>query len=281
MFDFHRRRIRHDHQHTPWYELWRQPLAALIRMPWGLFVVAMALIYLSVILLFTALLSIDHRHLLGHAPMGVPKPFAFAIEGFFANGFNGIRPDSPYTYVVGLLDLIAGLITLSTLTALIFARLSRNEMPLVFSLYLCLSSMEQGHLFCRFVTSDRSQWLNVSYNLSLIYDDEPEPGLWQRRITPLDLLNSGTPQLSQTATLTHHLSETSPIVQFGFDELAKRNAVIMPLIEGIDESTGITLLQTHLYKTSDIKVGRRFADLVTTDHTGQRRINIRKLNDLV
>ena len=281
MLDFHRRRIRHDHQHTPWHELWRQPLAALIRMPWALFFLAMVMIYLTVVLMCTALLSFDQQHLLGDAPMGVAKTFAFAVEGFFANGFNGIRPDSPYTYVVGLLDLIAGLITLSTLTAVVFARLSSNEMPLVFSRHLCLSSLEGGHLFCRFVTSDRSQWLNVNYSLSLIYDDEPEPGLWQRRITSLDLLNAGTPQLSQTATLTHRLTESSPIAQLGLDELNRRNAVIMPLIEGIDESTGISLLQTHLYKTRDIQLGRRFADLVSTDQSGQRRINLRRLDDLL
>jgi hypothetical protein len=33
----HGRTIQQDSQHTPWYELWRQPLAALIRMPWPLF----------------------------------------------------------------------------------------------------------------------------------------------------------------------------------------------------------------------------------------------------
>jgi hypothetical protein len=280
MFDFHRRRIHHDHQLTPWHELWRQPLAAMIRMPWWLFFLAMVLIYLAMILLFTTLLSIDQRHLLGNAPMGVPKTFAFAVESFLANGFNGIRPNSPYTYVIGLLDLIAGLITLSTLTAVVFARLSSHETPLLFSRQLCLSSMQGGHLFCRFVTSDRSQWLNVNYSLSLIYDDEPEHGIWQRRVKSLDLLNPGTPQLSQTATLTHHITANSPIAQFGLDELSKRNAVIMPLIEGIDESTGNSLLQTHLYNTGDIKLGRQFADLVSTDESGRRRINLRKLNDL-
>lgn len=278
MFDFHRRRIHQDHQHTPWHELWRQPLAALIRMPWGLFFLAMALIYLSVILVFAALLSVDQQHLLGDSPMGVPRPFAFAVESFFANGFNGIQPDSLYTYGMGMLDLIAGLITLSTLTAVVFARLGSTETPLIFSRHLCLSSMNGGHLFCRFATSDRSQWLNVNYSLSLIYDDEPEPGLWQRRITSLDLLNAGTPQLSQTATLTHRLTETSPITQLGLDELSRRNAVIMPLVEGIDESTGANLLQTHLYRMSEIQLGRHFADLVSTDQSGQRRINLRRLD---
>ncbi len=280
MFSLSRRRIRHDHQHTPWYELWRQPLAMLIRMPWWLFFPVMILIYLAVILAFAIVLGFDRRHLLGEAPMGIPRPLVFAIESFFANGFSSVTPDSLFTYAMGVLSLIAGLITLSTLTAIVFARLSSNEAPLRFSRHLCISSMDHGHLFCRFVTADPGQWLNVSYGLSLVYDDQIEPELWQRRIVPLELLNSATPQLSQTATLTHALTASSPIVRYGLDELARRHAVIMPLVEGVDESTGSGLLQTHLYPIGSIQVGRHFADLVTTDRAGLRRIELRNLDKL-
>jgi hypothetical protein len=281
MFDFHKRRIHQGNYLTPWHELWRQPLAAMIRMPWWLFFATMVGIYLFEIAIFALILSLDRTHIVGNAPMGMPKSLAFAVEAFLANSFSGLSPDSAFTYSVAVLNLISGLITLSTLTAVIFSRLSSNEMPLIFSRHLCASSLDSGHLFCRFVTNDRSQWLNVNYTLSLIYDDEPEPGLWQRRIVSLETLNTGTPQLSQTATLTHSLGHSSPITAFGLDSLIQRNAVIMPLVEGIDETTGSGLLQTHLYAIKDMLVGYRYGDLVSTDKNGKRRININKLNNVV
>lgn len=281
MFDFHKRRVHQNHQRTPWYELWRQPLAAMIRMPWWLFFPTMALVYLSQIMLFGLVLSLDSKHIVGDPPMGIPKAFAFAIEAFLANGFNGLTPDSQFTYAIAVLDLISGLITLSTLTAVVFSRLSSNGTPLMFSRHLCISSLEGGHLFCRFVTNDRNQWLNVTYSLSLIYDHEPEPGLWQRKICPLETLNPGTPQLSQTATLTHTLDSNSPITQIGLEELIRRNAVIMPLIEGTDETTGSGLLQTYLYGFKDIMIGYRYGDLVKTDKQGRRRIHTENLNNLI
>jgi hypothetical protein len=281
MFDFSKRHIHTDHQHTPWYELWRQPLAAMIRMPWWLFFATMGGIYLSEIAIFGLILGLDSKNITGEPPMGIPKQIAFAVEAFLANGFNGLAPDSKFTYVVAVLDLISGLITLSTLTAVIFSRLSSNEMPLIFSRHICISNLENGHLFCRFATTDRSQWLNVSYTLSLIFDDEPEPGLWQRRIVSLATINTGTPQLSQTATLTHTLDENSPIRRMGIDGLLQRNAVIMPLVEGIDETTGSGLVQTHLYSVKDIMLGYRYGDLVSTDKNGRRRVNIQKLNNIV
>jgi inward rectifier potassium channel len=281
MFNFHRRRIQQNNQHTPWHELWRQPLAAMIRMPWWLFFATMVAIYLSQIIIFGLILSLDVQHIVGDAPMGIPKPFAFAIESFLGNAFSGLEPNSRFTYAIAVLDLISGLITVSTLTAVVFSRLSSNETPLIFSRHLCISSLNNGHLFCRFVTTDRSQWLNVSYTLSLIFDDELEPSLWQRRIVPLATLNAGTPQLSQTATLTHNLDADSPITQIGLEGLLQRNAVVMPLVEGIDETTGSGLVQTHLYSVKDIMLGYRYGDLVSSDNKGRRRIDIQRLNNIV
>jgi len=281
MFDFQNRKIHYDHQLTPWYQLWRQPLAAMIRMPWWLFFSSMVGIYCLQILIFGILLSFDTIHIIGDTPLGIPKPMAFAIESFLANGFTGLSPSSRYTYGVAVLDWIAGLITVSTLTAVVFSKLSCNAMPLLFSRHLCISSIEEGHLFCRFVTNNRSQWLNVSYTLSLIFDDESEPGLWQRRIVPLTTLNTGTPQLSQTATLTHAINSESPIRQMGLNELMQRNAVIMPLVEGVDETTGSCLLQTHLYAMKDILIGFRYGDLVSTDNHGRRTISMQNLNAVV
>lgn len=280
MFELHRRKIHQSNQNTPWHQPWRHQLAAMIRMPWWMFLGTMMSIYLMEIRCFGLALSHDASHIVGDDPMGIPKPFAFALETFLADGFDSLQPDSRLTYAVAVLDLITELITLSTLTAVVFSRLSRNEKPLIFSRHLCISNLTDGHLFRRFVTSDRSQWLNVSYTLTLIYDDELEPGLWQRRIAPLSVLNTGTPQLSQTATLTHRIDQGSPITHIGVDVLLTRNAVIMPLVEGIDETTGSSLLQTHLYKLNDIKIGYIYSKPVMVDQRGERRVSISRLNEI-
>jgi inward rectifier potassium channel len=275
------RAIHHDHQHTSWYRLWRQPLACMIRMPWPIFFVAMGLIYLAETIGFALLLHPDASSLEGDAPMGLPKAFVFAASAFFANAFNDIEPESSYTYLVGNVAMVAGIITLSTLTAVVFSRLSSSESPLHFSRYVCISGLSGGHLFCRFITNDPSQWLNVSYTLSLIVDELLEPGLWQRRVHQLDLLNPGTPQLSQTATLIHGLNADSPLAQMGIEELQRRNAVLIAMVEGIDEATGAGLLQTHLYRPDQLLFSYRFADLVSHDANGRQRVQLNRLNHTV
>lgn len=276
------RRVHRDHQRTPWFELWRQPQALLNQLPWPLFFLALALIIVAEVLLFSGLLWFDRQHLVGTPPMNLPHSIVFAASAFFANSFNEIVPSSVFSYCLGMVATVSGVITLSTLTALLFSRLSRNEAPLRFSRHLCLSHChEGGHLYCRFITRNPSQWLNVSYNLSLIADDELEAGIWQRRVMPLTLINASTPQLSQTATLVHRLDRESPMLSWGLEQLAQRNAVIVALVEGIDESTGIGLLQTHVYRMKDLQRQRRFADLVSSDAAGRRRVDPERLNALL
>ena len=67
----------------------------------------------------------------------------------------------------------------------------------------------------------------------------------------------------------------------GLEELQRRNAVLMPLVEGVDEITGAGLLQTHLYRITDVLSGRRFGDLVSQDLLGRKRVNIGRLNQVV
>ena len=55
----------------------------------------------------------------------------------------------------------------------------------------------------------------------------------------------------------------------------------MPLVEGIDESTGAGLLQTHLYCNRDVLLGHRFGDLVSSDSKGRKQVNIRRLNHVI
>jgi hypothetical protein len=52
-------------------------------------------------------------------------------------------------------------------------------------------------------------------------------------------------------------------------------------VEGTDETTGASLMQTHLYSLRDILLDHRFDDLVRTDASGAKRVIIRRLNEVV
>ena len=121
-----------------------------------------------------------------------------------------------------------------------------------------------------------------SKNIFLILNDVFEKIFLRFLFTrPGSLYVSGAPGTGKTATLTHPLDANSPIQQLGLEELKRRNAVLMPLVEGVDEITGTGLLQTHLYRMGDVLSGRRFGDLVSQDPQGRKRVDIHRLNQVV
>ena len=261
------------HQRTPWQRLGRQPVSMLLRMPWPLFLAALASLYLLEVAIFSLIFQLDPGGLTGQAPMGMPASLAFALQNVFIASLSAIEVSSPFCFVFGTLELVVGLLTTAIVTGLVFLRFLQVDAPLRFSRVLCLTARDQGHLLCRFVTDDCSYWLNVSYALFCFVDEEVEPGLVQRRVHSLPLLNATTPQLHRTATLSHRLSPESPIVRLGLEGLRRGHGALMALVAGSDEVTGAPLLQVQHYGLDDLRPDCVFEDLVVEDSRGLRRID--------
>lgn len=265
---------------TPWHLLWKQPISMVIRMPWPLFLVVLLGVFVLQVGLFWLLFHLDGSGIEGAGPAGLPTPMVYSLQTLLGASFGSFMPSSAYVLAVSALESLAGILTITVVTALFLARLLQTEAPLMFSKKLCVSSFADGHLFCRFATNDPSSWLNVRYSLSLFLDVEIEPGIWQRKIAPCKLVNPETPQLSLTATITHPLDAESPLRQHSLDELRRAKALLVYLVEGTDEITGAPLLQIRGYGCDDIAVDHRFADLVGVDRKGGRRVFLERLDQI-
>ena len=265
---------------TPWHLLWNQPISMLVRMPWPLFLLAMVGLFLAEMSLFWLLFHFDPNGIDGADSMGLPRAMVYSLQNLLGASFGSFTPTSRYALSMSALECVAGILTTAVVTALFLARLLQTEAPLVFSRHLCLSSLRDGHLFCRFVTHDPSSWLNVRYSLSLFLDVEIEASVWQRKVFALALLNPETPQLSLTATLTHPIDAESPFRRYSLEQLRRGKALLVYLVEGTDEITGSPLLQIQSYGCDDIQVERRFADLVGVGRKGERRVFLDRLDHL-
>jgi inward rectifier potassium channel len=273
-----RHRLALGHQRTPWTSLWRQPVSMAMRMPWPLFFLAMAGLYIVEVLIFAVVFQLDRSHLESDGVMGLSPSVVFSLQNLFSASFQTVRVASAYSLGVAALQRIIGILTNAMVTGLFFLRFTQVDAPLRFSRHLCLSSWPDGHLSCRFVTWDATYWLKVAYSMVLFLDEVIEPGIVQRRVHSLPLLNATTPQLHVTAVLSHPLTPESPLVQHGLEGIRRASGALMVMVEGTDEVTGSPLLQVHHYRINDIRQGQVFADLVSEDATGRRQVDLDGLN---
>jgi inward rectifier potassium channel len=252
----------------------------LLRMPWPLFLVTLAGLYTVEVLVFGLLFALDPAGLRGEAPMGLPASVVFAMQELLVSSISDLEAASLYILAMAALETLVGLITTSLVTGLVFLRFIRVEAPLRFSRYLCVTGPPGGHLLCRFLSHDPSHWLNVSYGLFLLVDESIEPGLLQRRVHSLLLLNASTPQLHLTATLVHALGPESPLVRLGREGLESGRAALIAMVEGTDAITGGPLLQVQHYALADLCFDHVFADLVREDADGRRTVDPTALDRL-
>jgi len=273
-----RHRLALSHQRTPWTSLWRQPVSMAMRLPWPLFFLAMAGLYITEVLIFVVAFQLDRSHLEGDGTMGLETSVVFSLQNLFSASFQTAKVTSAYTLGLASLQRIVGILTDAMVTGLFFLRFTQVDAPLRFSSHLCLSSWPDGHLSCRFVTRDPTYWLKVSYSMALFLDVEIEPGIVQRRVHSLPLLNGTTPQLHVTAVLSHALSPESPLVQNGLEGIRRASGALMVMVEGTDEVTGSPLLQVHHYRVDDILEAQVFADLVSENSCGRRQVDLNGLD---
>lgn len=253
----------------------------ILRMPWPLFVATILAVFALEAVAFGLLLALDASAIAGETSLPLPKPMIYSLQNLLGASFASLVPASAYGLTVAALESLAGIVTVAVVTAVFLARLLQTAAPLIFSKRLCLSSLADGSLYCRFVTHDPSSWLNVRYGLSLFMDVELEPGVWQRKVVQLELLNPATPELSLTATITHPIDARSPFRRFSFEQLAHAKARLVYLVEGTDEITGAPLLQVQSYGCDDIALSHRFADLIELDRNGGRRVLMNRLDELI
>jgi inward rectifier potassium channel len=265
---------------TPWHLLWNEPISMLVRMPWPLFLLTVVALFALQMSLFWLLFYLDPTGIDGADSMGLPRVMVYSLQNLLGASFGTFAPTSTYALSLSALECLAGILSTAVVTALFLARLLQTEAPLIFSKQLCLSSLPNGHLFCRFVTHDPSSWLNVRYSLSLFLDVEIETKIWQRKVLQLSLLNAETPQLSLTATITHPIDAESPFRRYSLEQLRRAHALLVYLVEGTDEITGSPLLQIQSYDCDDITLDRKFADLVGVGRKGERRVFIDRLDHL-
>lgn len=265
---------------TPWHLLWNQPISMVIRMPWALFLAVIVGVFLVEVAIFWQLFALDPAGIGGAHSIDLPTAMVYSLQTLLAGTYGNLTPTSRYALSVSGLESLVGILTTAVVTALFLARLLQTQAPLIFSKKVCVSSLANGDLFCRFATYDPSSWLNVRYSLSLFLDVELEGNIWQRKVVPLKLMNPETPQLSLTATITHHIDADSPFRRLSLDELRRAKALLVCLVEGTDEITGSPLLQIQSYGCDDIAFDRKFADLVGVDRNGERRVFVGRLDQL-
>jgi inward rectifier potassium channel len=263
-------------------EGWSDAYHRLLVMPPWLFLTVLGGAYLAVNGLFAGLYLLDSRGIAGARPGDVLDAFFFSAQTLGSVGYGAMWPRSLYANSVATTEMFVGLCSLGAATGLLFARISRPTARIMFSRRMVVTPLNGAPaLMFRAANRRRNRVVEAEVSVTLIYDVRTLEGDTLRRFNDLALVRAKTPLFFLTWQVMHVIDEHSPLFGETRESLLARNAEILVVMKGLDETFVTTIHTRASYGPEDIAWGQRLADIFTILPNGERAIDFRRFHDIL
>lgn len=252
-----------------------------LTMTWTRFFAILVGSYIGANTLFALLyLACGPGALAGDMPTGTGgafwRAFFFSVETLATIGYGNIAPTGMASHFVMTVEALAGLLIFAMTTGVLFARFARPTAALMFSECAVVAPYRGVHAFMFRVTNARSNQL-VELEAKVLFS-RIEGAV--RKYDQVALERSRVTFFPLSWTVVHPVDEKSPLFGFTHDELVAKDAEVMILLTGTDETFSQVVHARTSYKPAEILYGRKFVNIYNPiDQNGVVSIDVRKLSD--
>ncbi len=178
-------------------------------------------------------------------------------------------------------EAVTSLLLIAVVTGLSFARFSRPIAKVLFSDVAVVTNYNhQPTLMFRIANERHNFILEATAQAYLLIDELTLEGNSMRRIHELKLPLHRTPSLTLTWTIAHPIDVHSPLYGLTDKDLQRLHAQISILIGGVDETVAYAITARHIYTSSEIIFGHRFADIIHVSPNGDRYFDYSRFHDV-
>lgn len=209
------------------------------------------------------------------------RAFFFSVQTFATIGYGTIHPVGLLPNLLVTIESYYSLLTNALITGLVFARFARPTARIIFSRNAIIAPyQDKTALMFRFVNGRNNQLIEVEAKVSFSHFVE-EDGQLKRRFDLLELERRKVSFLPLAWTVVHPIDENSPLYGLTEADFQKRDAEVLILLSGTDETFAQLVHTRSSYKPEDIKAGYVFANIYNAvDNNQPISIDIRKLSNI-
>jgi inward rectifier potassium channel len=246
---------------------------------WPSFIGGAALVFIG----FNAVFAVFYW--IGDQPISnVPGAYIdylyFSIETLSTAGYGDMHPQTHYGHFVAAVELFTGIFSMSLMTGLIFARFARPNARLLFADNPVVSNHDgKPTLMIRLANERHNVIGNASARLWLLKNEVSLEGQSFRRSYELRLVRNEHPALALSWTLYHVLDQESPLYGLDAEALAAAGVSLVVVVSGYDVVAAQTVHARKSYDHSDLRFGRRYADILDTSEDGRLRIDYGRFHE--
>ena len=260
---------------------WRDAYHYLLTMPLWAFFAVMGAWYVALNALF-AVMYVAIGGVQGLKPGDFADAFFFSVETLGTIGYGELAPSSLGAHLVVTAESFIGLFNLAIATGLLFARISRPTARIVFTEKAVVTQYEgEPTLIIRAANQRRNRVVEAEVSLTLLHDVVTKEGGMIRRLETLVPIRGRHPAFILSWSIMHRIDELSALLGETGESLTARNASIIVVVKGLDETFAQTIHARAVYTPDRIVWGGQFTDIMESDAEGQPVINYAHFDDIV
>ena len=267
---------------TGWRDI--HPFLFLISIPWPAFLALVFAAYLTTNTIFATLYySLGPGHLLGgDAPGKLDRflnAFFFSAHTLTTVGYGNIAPGSISANILAVIEALIGLLGFALATGILFGRFSRPSARIGFSEHALIAPYE-GRTSLQFrILNRRPNTLMEMEATVILMLVEGELGKQKRTFQGLTLERDTVDFLALTWTIVHPIDETSPLFGKTREDSEQKQAEVIVLIKGFDETFSQSVRARYSYRYDEIVWNAKFTPAFDFDETGTMVLNIDKVGN--
>ncbi len=214
-------------------------------------------------------------------PPGFAGAFFFSVETLATVGYGDMHPHDFYGHSVAMVEIFVGLMSLSLITGIMFARFSRPRARFLFAKSAVVRPLDgKPTLMFRAANARQNVVQEASAQLRMLRNEVTAEGYRLRRITDLALVRSQHPLFVLGWNIMHVIDTTSPLHGQTPESLRAAAAQFLLTVSGTDETTGQLLMARAEYHGRDIRWNQTFRDILEVREDGTLHFDYGKFHDV-
>lgn len=210
------------------------------------------------------------------------KSFFFSVQTFTTVGYGVLAPKGIAANIIASLEALVGLMGFALATGLLYGRFSKPSAKIKFSKKAIVAPYKENGkaLMFRVVNTRKSQLMEMEATVLLTLIEKNNTQEFSRKYYQLDLEVSKIVFFPLSWTIVHPIAEGSPLNNISYKELENKNAEILVMLKGFDETFSQVVYSRNSYLYNDIEWGAKFERPFSTNEEGDIVLNISDLDKM-
>ena len=269
-----------DVVHAP-RDLWSDLYHELLGAPWPLVLVAIAMMWLSLNVLF-ALVYVVTGGIVNAEHGNFADAFFFSVQTLSTVGYGFMYPQSRAAHLAVTAETIVALVAISLTTGMVFTKFSMPVARLEFSRNVVVSVQDGVRTLALRIANRRGNFVvEAQVRMTLVRAETSKEGVFFYRMHDLTLVRDRSAAMGRSWTILHRVTADSPLRDLTEESLRGADLELQVGVIGVDGTTFQTLHARHRYLPEDFRLGMRFADMLAPKPDGRIELDYGKLHELV